>query len=33
MVRASWQAVVKDLPPEWLVLSSEEKELLKKILN
>ena len=33
MVRAAWSSVVKDLPPEWLILSAEEKTELKKILD
>lgn len=33
MVQASWKAIVKDLPPEWLVLGEEEKIELKKILS
>lgn len=32
MVKAAWASVVKDLPPEWLILSTEEKIELKKIL-
>ncbi len=33
MVKAAWEAVVKDLPPEWLILSDEDKQELKKILR
>lgn len=33
MLRASWSNVVKHLPPEWLVLSDKQKELLKKMLE
>ena len=33
MVQAAWKTVVKDLPPEWLILGAEEKLELKKILN
>jgi len=33
MVKSAWDAVVKDLPPELLVLSKEDKLELKKILN
>lgn len=33
MVRTAWKSVVEDLPPEWLVLSSEEKAELIKILE
>ncbi len=33
MVKASWAAVVEELPPEWLVLGDAEKKELKKILS
>ncbi|MBC7465559.1 MAG: hypothetical protein H7256_06160 [Bdellovibrio sp.] len=33
MVQASWKAVVKDLPPEWLILDDQQKSELKKILT
>lgn len=33
MVRSSWQFVVDNVPPEWLVLSAEQKILLKKMLD
>ncbi|MCC2678532.1 MAG: hypothetical protein K0R29_1108 [Pseudobdellovibrio sp.] len=33
MVKAAWQAVVKDLPPDWLVLDSENKNELSEILS
>ena len=33
MVKSAWGAVVKDMPPEWLVLSKEQKEELKEILS
>ena len=33
MVRDSWKYVAAELPPEWLVLSSAEKEELQKILE
>lgn len=33
MVKGAWVSVVKDLPPEWLVLSDEDKAELKKILK
>jgi hypothetical protein len=33
MVKASWNAVVETLPPEWLVLSDSEKKELQKILT
>lgn len=33
MVKTAWEAVVKDLPPDWLVLSNDEKQELKKILG
>lgn len=33
MVKTAWAAVVKELPPEWLILSEEEKKELKKILS
>ena len=33
MVKASWAAVVKEVPPEWLVLEGENKAELKKILG
>lgn len=32
MVKASWAYVSENLPPEWLILTAEEKESLKKIL-
>ncbi len=33
MVKSSWQAVVEILPPEWLIMTAEEKEALRKILS
>lgn len=33
MVKSAWEAIVKDLPPEFLILSAEEKNELKKILE
>ncbi|MEN0057971.1 MAG: hypothetical protein AAGB31_03990 [Bdellovibrio sp.] len=33
MVKSSWQEVVQILPPEWLVLESEDRAELKKILS
>lgn len=33
MVKASWEAVVKDIPPEWLVLNEADRKELKKILE
>lgn len=33
MVKASWQFVSQNLPPDWLVLSPEQKAELKKILS
>lgn len=32
MVKSAWESVVKDLPPEWLVLSPEDKDSLRDIL-
>lgn len=33
MVKASWEAVVETLPPDWLVLGEAEKKELQKILS
>lgn len=33
MVKSAWTAVVKELPPEWLILSEEDKKELKNILS
>ncbi len=33
MVQTAWEYVVEHLPPEWLVLTNEEKAELKKILG
>lgn len=33
MVKSAWESVVKELPPEWLVLSDNDKDELKKILS
>ena len=33
MVKAAWNTVVKDLPPDWLTLSADEKKELKSILQ
>ncbi len=32
MLKAAWQFVVETLPPEWLVMSTDEKSALKKML-
>lgn len=32
-VQAAWRAVVKELPPEWLILNEDEKRQLKLILQ
>lgn len=33
MVKAAWQAVIEEVPPEWLVLNPEDKKELKEILK
>lgn len=33
MVKSAWDAVVKEIPEEWLILNAADKEELKKILN
>lgn len=33
MVKSAWNAVVPELPPEWLVLNEEDKNELQKILE
>jgi hypothetical protein len=33
MIKDSWEYVVSQLPPEWLVLDDEQKKELKKILG
>jgi hypothetical protein len=33
MVKEAWKSVVKELPPEWLVLKDEDKAELKKLLG
>ncbi|AZZ36917.1 hypothetical protein CIK05_08980 [Bdellovibrio sp. qaytius] len=33
MVRVAWGAIMRELPPEWLVLNDEDKSELKKILT
>jgi hypothetical protein len=33
MVKSAWQYVVEHAPPEWLVLSEEDKKELKKIVG
>jgi hypothetical protein len=33
MLKTAWQYVVEHAPPEWLVLSEEDKKELKKILG
>ncbi|MNJ92816.1 hypothetical protein D3C87_104900 [compost metagenome] len=33
MVQSSWRSVVEMLPPDWLVLSKEDREELKRILE
>ena len=32
MVRSAWKYIVENLPPEWLVLDQNQRQLLKKIL-
>lgn len=33
MVGGAWQAVVKELPPEWLIMSEADRAELKSILS
>lgn len=33
MVKSAWAEVIKEVPPEWLVLNDEDKAELKKILS
>ncbi|MCM2352828.1 MAG: hypothetical protein NDI63_04365 [Pseudobdellovibrio sp.] len=33
MVKTAWKAVTQELPPEWLILTAEEKIELKKIIS
>lgn len=33
MTKASWQYVIENIPPEWLILTPEEKTELKKMLE
>lgn len=33
MLKTAWKFVVENVPPEWLVMTSEEKAALKKILD
>lgn len=33
MVQTAWKIVVKELPPEWLVLNSEQRKQLQEILG
>jgi hypothetical protein len=33
MVKVAWASVVKDLPPEWLTLTQEDRAELRKILE
>lgn len=33
MLKSSWQFIVENAPPEWLVLSPEQKSQLTEILN
>lgn len=33
MLRTSWNSVVEDLPPEWLILTDEQKREIKKMLE
>ena len=33
MIQGAWRYVVEHLPPDWLVLSPEEKSELKKVLS
>lgn len=32
MLNSAWQFVVETLPPEWLIMTSEQKAALKKML-
>lgn len=32
-VQAAWSAIVKELPPEWLILNEDEKNQLKRLLQ
>ena len=33
MVQTAWKVVVKELPPEWLVLNPDQKKQLQEILG
>ncbi len=33
IVKASWQYVTENLPPEWLILTPDQKAELKKVLS
>ena len=33
MLKSAWDYVVETVPPEWLVMSAEEKTALKKMLS
>lgn len=33
MVKDAWQEVVKELPPEWLIMNEQDKQAFKKILK
>lgn len=33
MVKSAWTSIITDLPPEWLVLTPEDKAELQKILS
>jgi len=33
MIRGSWTYVSENLPPEWLILSEDEKKELKRLLS
>lgn len=33
MVKSAWEAVIKEVPPEWLILNDDDKKELKKILT
>lgn len=33
MLKSAWAYVVENLPPEWLIMTEEEKVLVKKMLS
>ncbi|MBC7753031.1 MAG: hypothetical protein H7Z71_02260 [Moraxellaceae bacterium] len=33
MVKTAWNVVIKEIPPEWLILNGKDKEELKSILD